>query len=92
MRYFSGYISGLFLSLLILSVCKDNIGKSKLQPIAIAVHGGAGTILKENMTPELEAEYKNKLEEALRTGYKILKNNGCSLDAVEAAIVVLEDQ
>ena len=50
---------------------------------AIIIHGGAGTILKKNMTPEKEAAYKAKLEEAIRVGYEILKNGGSSLDAVE---------
>ena len=59
--------------------------------IAIVIHGGAGTILKENMTPEREASYRAKLTEALETGYGILKKGGTSLDAVEASIRVLED-
>ena len=49
---------------------------------AIIIHGGAGTILKKNMTPEMEDAYKATLEEAIRTGYDILKNGGSSLDAV----------
>lgn len=43
------------------------------------------------MTPELEAEYKKVLEEAIRTGHEILKNGGSSLDAVEKTINVMED-
>ena len=58
---------------------------------AIIIHGGAGTILKKNMTPEKEAAYKAKLEEAIKVGYEILKNGGSSLDAVEKTINVLED-
>lgn len=58
---------------------------------AIVIHGGAGTILKKNMSPELEAQYKSKLEEAVKVGYAILKNGGSSLDAVEKTINVLED-
>lgn len=58
---------------------------------AIVIHGGAGTIRKETMTPELEAEYKATLEKAVRTGHNILKNGGSSLDAVEASINILED-
>ena len=57
----------------------------------MVIHGGAGTILKKNMTPELEQAYQSKLKEALQTGYDILKNNGSSLDAVEATINILED-
>lgn len=58
---------------------------------SIVIHGGAGTIKKENMTPEKEAAYRQKLEEAIRVGYTILKNGGTSLDAVEKTINVMED-
>ncbi|HMQ47799.1 MAG TPA: isoaspartyl peptidase/L-asparaginase [Saprospiraceae bacterium] len=58
---------------------------------AIAIHGGAGTILKENMTPEAEAAYRQTLEAALAVGENILKNGGSSLDAVEQTIVFLEE-
>jgi beta-aspartyl-peptidase (threonine type) len=58
---------------------------------AIIIHGGAGTILKKNMTPEKEAAYKAKLEEAIRIGYNVLKNGGSSLDAVTKTINVMED-
>ncbi len=58
---------------------------------ALAIHGGAGTIVKENMTPELEKQYEEKLTEALLVGAEILKNDGSSLDAVTAAIQVMEN-
>jgi beta-aspartyl-peptidase (threonine type) len=58
---------------------------------SIAVHGGAGTILPEHLTPELEKNYRDGLERALRAGYEILKSGGSSLDAVQAAVIVLED-
>ncbi|MCX7546530.1 isoaspartyl peptidase/L-asparaginase [Xanthomarina sp. F1114] len=58
---------------------------------AIVIHGGAGTILKENMTKDDEAAYKLKLEEAIRVGYEILKNGGSSLDAVEQTIHIMEN-
>jgi L-asparaginase / beta-aspartyl-peptidase len=57
----------------------------------IVIHGGAGTLLKENMTPELETEYKTVLEKAIRTGYDILQKGGSSLDAVEKTIRIMED-
>jgi len=57
----------------------------------LVIHGGAGTILKSNMTPEKEAEYISKLNEALQTGYKILETGGSSLDAVVAVINIMED-
>jgi beta-aspartyl-peptidase (threonine type) len=58
---------------------------------ALAIHGGAGTITKESMTPELEQQYQEKLGEALQAGSEILKNGGTSLDAVCTAINVMED-
>ncbi|MBX3292454.1 MAG: isoaspartyl peptidase/L-asparaginase [Acidobacteria bacterium] len=59
--------------------------------LALAIHGGAGTILRSQMTPDLEAEYRSGLESALRAGWEILEKGGSSLDAVEAAVVSLED-
>lgn len=59
--------------------------------IALAIHGGAGTILRSEMTPELEAEYRGGLDAALKAGYAILEGGGSSLDAVEAAVCSLED-
>ena len=53
---------------------------------ALAIHGGAGTILGSQMTPALEAEYRSGLEVALKAGWDILSNGGSSLDAVEAAV------
>jgi beta-aspartyl-peptidase (threonine type) len=63
----------------------------KVNEFAIIIHGGAGTILKKNMTPETEAAYKAKLEEAIKVGYEILKNGGSSLDAVQKTINIMED-
>lgn len=59
--------------------------------IGIVIHGGAGTILPNVMTRELETQYREKLKEALLAGYTILKNNGSGLDAVESVIRILED-
>jgi L-asparaginase / beta-aspartyl-peptidase len=58
---------------------------------ALVIHGGAGNVAREGVTPEREAEYHAKLEEALAAGEAILKNGGSSLDAVEAAVRILED-
>ncbi len=57
----------------------------------LAIHGGAGTILRSEMTPELEKEYRHGLEAALGAGWKILADGGPSIEAVEAAVVSLED-
>jgi L-asparaginase / beta-aspartyl-peptidase len=59
--------------------------------ISLVIHGGAGTILKENMTAEMEAMYKAALQTALDTGYAVLESNGTAMDAVTAAVVSLED-
>jgi beta-aspartyl-peptidase (threonine type) len=61
------------------------------EPIKILIHGGAGTILPSAMTPELETQYRNGLSQALTAGYKVLKDGGPSLLAVETAVKVLED-
>jgi len=57
----------------------------------LVIHGGAGTILKSQMTPEKEKAYQQGLNDALQTGYDILSKGGTALDAVEASIKVLED-
>lgn len=58
---------------------------------AIAIHGGAGTILKSMMTPEKEQAYKQALEDAISAGEEVLKKKGHALDAVELAIRSLEN-
>ena len=57
----------------------------------LVMHGGAGTITRNSMTPEAEAQYRSALELALRTGHGVLAKGGSSVDAVEASIRVLED-
>lgn len=59
--------------------------------ITICIHGGAGTILKEDMTPELENAYLEALQTALNAGYAVLEEGGTAVNAVKAAVVVLED-
>ena len=61
------------------------------QEFAIVIHGGAGTILKENMTDSLELAYKEALTEAIKIGYKILENGGTSLEAVQRTINSMEN-
>jgi beta-aspartyl-peptidase (threonine type) len=78
----------IFVALLIsqLSVAQqDNL------PIAIAIHGGAGTIRKANMTDDMEKAYQEKLNEALQAGYTVLQDGGTSTEAVVAAIKIMED-
>ena len=57
----------------------------------MAIHGGAGTILRSQMTADLEREYRSGLESALQVGWKILASGGSALDAVEASVASLED-
>ena len=52
---------------------------------ALAIHGGAGTILRSQMTADLEREYRNGLEASLLAGWKVLDAGGSATDAVEAA-------
>lgn len=60
-------------------------------PVTIVIHGGAGALEPGRYTPEEEAAFKAKLSEALGAGYAVLERGGAALDAVEAAIVVMED-
>lgn len=61
------------------------------QSFGLVIHGGAGTILKENMSDSLETAYRLKLEEAIKKGHKILENGGTSMAAVTAAINIMEN-
>lgn len=57
----------------------------------MAIHGGAGTILKEDMTPGLEAQYRLGLQQALDIGFSVLEKGGTAVEAVKAATIHLED-
>ena len=65
--------------------------KDKPMKFGMVIHGGAGTIERSEMTPENEQAHRAGLERALKAGYEVLQRGGASLDAVEAAIRVLED-
>jgi L-asparaginase / beta-aspartyl-peptidase len=85
-----------FCSIVLLSGCQRErnspIAKDiKPGPITLVIHGGAGTIKRENMTPEKEKAYKDALQIALDSGYAVLKRGGKSTDAVIAAIKIMED-
>ena len=62
-----------------------------IKKYAIAIHGGAGTILRTNMTNEIEQKYKMALNESILAGENILLNSGLAIDAVEAAIRSFEN-
>jgi beta-aspartyl-peptidase (threonine type) len=78
----------IILFVILFNACSNELNDNN---IAIVIHGGAGTILKENMTEELENAYKEKLEEAITVGYNILMNGGSSQIAVEETIKIMED-
>jgi len=77
------------LSLFMLLVLGVNV--SAQQKYVMVIHGGAGTILKKNMSPEKEAAYIAVLTQALQAGYAQIKAGKTSLDAVEATVHVLEN-
>ena len=60
-------------------------------PFSIAIHGGAGTITRADLSAEQEAAYQAKLTEALNAGHTILADGGTSMDAVVAAIQIMEE-
>ncbi|HXO77415.1 MAG TPA: isoaspartyl peptidase/L-asparaginase, partial [Puia sp.] len=57
----------------------------------LAIHGGAGTILKADMTPELELAYVEGLQQAMDAGFAVLEQGGSAINAIKATIVILED-
>ena len=61
------------------------------QPISIAIHGGAGTILKSEMSPEMEKRYIQGLRDAVSIGYRLLESGKSAVQAVEEAVVSLEN-
>lgn len=66
-------------------------GQAADAPLALVIHGGAGTLEKAKMTPAKRQAYETDLKQALNAGYGVLKQGGSSLDAVEASVRVLED-
>src|SRR5690625_4382055 len=85
----------IFKIVLFLFVCcisdMEMIAQNPDKKYVMVIHGGAGTMKKENMSPEQEKEYKNMLRKALSTGYDILKKGEPAADAVVATINILED-
>ncbi|WP_299771682.1 isoaspartyl peptidase/L-asparaginase [uncultured Pseudoteredinibacter sp.] len=81
------------ISLALISLLLWSLGSSAADKdnIAIVIHGGAGNIKAAQLSPEQEAAYKKKLQEARDKGYAILAKGGESMDAVVAAITILED-
>src|SRR5438046_9087774 len=67
------------------------MSSAKETKVGLVVHGGAGTMERNKMTPEREREYRAGIENALRAGWDILQHGGSSLDATEAAVRTFED-
>lgn len=84
---------GIRLAILLLLVATTRLGAVAEDDtsLALVIHGGAGTMQRSDFTAEIEKQYRDKLDEALQTGFAILVSGGSSLDAVEATIRVLED-
>jgi beta-aspartyl-peptidase (threonine type) len=70
---------------------QDPNSSELVRNVVFAIHGGAGTIRREDLSPELERQYRDALTQAVRAGVETLGRGGSSVEAVEAAIVVLED-
>ncbi|WP_250463124.1 isoaspartyl peptidase/L-asparaginase family protein [Microbulbifer litoralis] len=75
---------------MLLALLASPLLRAAENPIALVIHGGAGTIEKSNMTPAREKAYRDKLRQALDAGYGVLEGGGRSMDAVIAAIQVME--
>ena len=81
----------------VLFSCKPGEKKSDVAPVAeelhwaIVIHGGAGVITRDRLTPEAEAEYRGMLQTALDTGAAVLDDGGTALDAIERTIHVMEE-
>ena len=77
--------------LLLASIVTFSLMMSAQKKYVLVIHGGAGTILKSNMTTEKENAYKAKLTEALKAGYAEIQKGNTSIDAVAASIMIMED-
>lgn len=78
---------------ILLAACsdKEEVRTSGDAPIAIAIHGGAGTITRENLSRDREEEIREALTDATNAGYEVLERGGRAVDAVQAAIQLLEE-
>lgn len=81
----------LAIALAIIALHADSAHAAEPREVVLVIHGGAGTMHREDMTPERSRAYHAALTDALNAGYKILKAGGSSLDAVETAVCVMED-
>ena len=90
----SGWLLLLVAMVLVFAGCRTKSADKKVAEkhgYAIAIHGGAGVILKANLSNAMEAAYKHMLDSALTVGEQILAKGGMSMDAVESVIRIMED-
>ncbi len=97
-RVLSFFLIGVFLSFPIFTLAQKSAQPDLLRlqspqnpRLGFVIHGGAGVIRRGNLSPERERQYRAKLKEAVTAGYKALKKGKTSLDAIEAAIKIMED-
>lgn len=81
----------LLAAVMALAIAGGAVAQEAKKNTMLVIHGGAGKISRQSMTPDVEKQYREKLEEALRAGHAVLARGGSSVDAVEATIHVMED-
>lgn len=69
----------------------ENNAKDPSAKFGIVIHGGAGTITRENMSDSLQKVYEAKLTEAVSAGHQVLENGGTAIEAVQTSIIIMED-
>ncbi len=87
----SGIPKRIAFSLLLAAAATSTTAGPAQPPIALAIHGGAGTLKPDQIDAEREAGIRAALDTALTAGHEVLESGGAALDAVEAAVRVLED-
>ena len=85
------YLIALFFTMTMTAPAETLTNQAIKNPIAIVIHGGAGTILREKMSDAVESQYRKKLTAALQAGHRVLSDGGNSTDAVIAAVEIMED-
>ncbi|MGN6533645.1 MAG: isoaspartyl peptidase/L-asparaginase family protein [Ginsengibacter sp.] len=91
MKRIATVLSFVLICNLLLISCGDHVKAAEDAKIVMVIHGGAGVIEKKFMTPEKEKAYIDALTESLQAGYDQIKQGKTSLDAVQAAVNVMED-
>jgi beta-aspartyl-peptidase (threonine type) len=84
-------IATLALALMPAAALADEAAPTEKPKWSLAIHGGAGTLSRDAMTPEKQAEYEAMLQTALDAGAKVLADGGDAMDAVKAAVIIMED-